>query len=111
MYECKCCWAPSEDVLCVDCSEFSIFEQIEHKKHLLINYHMFYHTLKHDLENYDLEDVKEMYSYLKEDLFFVLNKQHEFIQRLEEEIKELKLHKDVRLHFLFGIDKDYEFKF
>jgi len=32
MYECKCCWAPSEDVLCVDCSEFSIFEQIEHKK-------------------------------------------------------------------------------
>ncbi|MEG7894682.1 hypothetical protein J0818_30350 [Bacillus cereus] len=60
-----------------------MLEQIEAKECMILSYKMLYHTLKHDLENYKLEDVKEMYSYL------------------EKEIKELKLHKDVRLYFLF----------
>jgi hypothetical protein len=132
---CKCCWTESEGTFCSKCSEFSVLEQIEEKKKelMIFSYKMLYHTLKHDLEHYDLEDVKEMYSYLEEDLFAVLNKYCELIQRLEEEIEELKLHKEVRLQFLFvekghrrlitevfegkdsvhfmlGIDKDYEFK-
>ncbi|EEL84880.1 hypothetical protein bcere0029_53620 [Bacillus cereus AH1272] len=78
-----------------------MLRQIEEKELMIVSYKMLYHTLKHDLENYDLEDVKEMYSYLKEDLFSVLNEYCELMQRLEEEIEELKLHKEVRLQFLF----------
>lgn len=98
---CKCCWKESTGVFCDKCSEFSVLEQIESKECMILSYKMLYHTLKHDLENYKLEDVKEMYSYLEEDLFSVLNGYYESIQRLEKEIEELKLHKDVRLHFLF----------
>lgn len=85
---CKCCWKESESDFCVKCSEFSVLEQIEEKELMIVSYKMLYHTLKHDLEHYDLEDVKEMYSYLEEDLFAVLNKYCELIQRLEEEIED-----------------------
>lgn len=98
---CKCCWKESEGAFCNKCSKFSVLRQIEEKELMIVSYKILYHTLKHDLENYDLEDVKEMYSYLKEDLFSVLNEYCELMQRLEEEIEELKLHKEVRLQFLF----------
>ncbi|WP_244322215.1 hypothetical protein [Bacillus luti] len=101
MYECKCCWKESKNEFCNKCSKFSVLEQIEEKERMILSYKMLYHTLKHDLEHYDLEDVKEMYSYLEEDLFSVLNRYYELIKRLEEEIEELKLSKEVRLHFLF----------
>ncbi|CAM4294791.1 MULTISPECIES: hypothetical protein [Bacillus] len=101
---CKCCWQESEGTFCNKCSEFSVSRQIEEKELMIVNYEMLYHTLKHDLENYKLEDVKEMYSYLKEDLFSVLNGYYGCIKRLEEEIEELKSHKEVRLQFLF-VDK------
>ena len=89
---------------CDKCSEFSVLKQVEAKECMILSYKMLYHTLKHDLENYKLEDVKEMYSYLEEDLFSVLNGYYESIQRLEKEIEELKLHKDVRLHFCSKIN-------
>ncbi len=102
---CRTCWSFNEDVLCKECkkecSELSILEQIRFKENRLEQCEVDYTSLKIEMEGIDSVRAREDYDCTEEEISLWLKSKQWKVQQLKKEVKELKQHKDVRLHFLF----------
>ncbi|EEL90205.1 hypothetical protein bcere0030_58800 [Bacillus cereus AH1273] len=62
---------------------------------------MDYTSLKIEMEGIDSVRAREDYDCTEEEISLWLKSKQWKVQQLKKEVKELKQHKDVRLHFLF----------